>query len=112
GNVSKKAPLTTSVVSGAVSGRRDLNPRPLAPQAQFASSLLVRNTGFLGHFYTFPAGSKCTQVKHSPQRNAARVGSAEHFRATNGASFGSLPPSAVQANYRNPSRAVFAERHL
>ena len=33
GNVNEKAPVTTPVVTGATSGRRDLNPRPLAPQA-------------------------------------------------------------------------------
>jgi hypothetical protein len=33
GFVNENAPLTTPVISGATSGPRDLNPRPLAPQA-------------------------------------------------------------------------------
>jgi|GEM_PF-410420 len=39
GNVRKKAPVTTPVITGAVSGRRDLNPRPLAPQASALAKL-------------------------------------------------------------------------
>ncbi|HJZ53520.1 MAG TPA: site-specific integrase [Gemmataceae bacterium] len=37
GAVNERTPLTTPVVSGVGSGRRDLNPRPLAPQASNAA---------------------------------------------------------------------------
>ena len=33
GNVDEKTPVTTPVITGVMSGWRDLNPRPLAPQA-------------------------------------------------------------------------------
>ena len=39
GNVNEKAPVTTPVVTGARSGWRDLNPRPLAPQASALAKL-------------------------------------------------------------------------
>ena len=38
-NVSKKAPVTSLDITGAKSGRRDLNPRPLAPQASALAKL-------------------------------------------------------------------------